>query len=165
MWNSRHSHLARQYPDAPLYGPFLMYITDEASWRERKLHGESCELRVRRSVRKESDVDLELNAEATDPDVAIPSIETDGETCSPRMNIGSGKEDPIELGGMDFNPDIPIPSIETDGDEFMDEEESEERVVELQNGRGERLVIEEESSGVLEARARDRDRDRDGYRS
>ncbi|KAM0127800.1 hypothetical protein ACHAP3_008656 [Botrytis cinerea] len=137
MWNSRHSHLARQYPDAPLYGPFLMYITDEASWREK----------------------------ATDPDVAIPSIETDGETCSPRMNIGSGKEDPIELGGMDFNPDIPIPSIETDGDEFMDEEESEERVVELQNGRGERLVIEEESSGVLEARARDRDRDRDGYRS
>ncbi|CCD43613.1 hypothetical protein BofuT4_uP064550.1 [Botrytis cinerea T4] len=70
MWNSRHSHLVRQYPDAPHYGPFLMYITDEASWRE--------------NMRREYD---------------------------------SG------------------------------------------------FANEEESSGVLEARARDRDRDRDGYRS
>ncbi|TEY52906.1 hypothetical protein BOTCAL_0253g00090 [Botryotinia calthae] len=143
-WNSRHSHLSRQYPDAPLYGPILMYITDKASWREiwmllpmsggKEMFG-SPEEGVKRSVRKESDVELEVSVGAADPDVPIPSIETDGETYSPRMNICPGKEDPMKLGWMDLDPDIPIPSIEFDGDEFMDEEGSEERLAELQNGK------------------------------
>ncbi|THV51717.1 hypothetical protein BGAL_0101g00190 [Botrytis galanthina] len=71
------------------------------------------------------------------------------------MNIGTGKEDTMKLGEMVLDPDIPVPSIKLDGDEYMEEEESEESFVELQNGKDERRAIEEESSDILEARARD----------
>ncbi|TGO49507.1 hypothetical protein BCON_0208g00100 [Botryotinia convoluta] len=210
-WNSRHSHLARQYPDAPAYGAFLIYITDKFLWREnmRRAYGsefaetmrfpgryrgpwyrrrvctgglcgeceqcgcycrcwvgsecserqrkgeclyvegmksrESCCSRVGRSVGKESDVELGVDEGIIDPDIPIPSIETDGETCSPRMNIGTGKVDTIKLGELVLDPDIPIPSIERDADDSRDKEESEGRLVELQNGKDERRLIEEES--------------------
>ncbi|TGO76910.1 hypothetical protein BELL_0131g00010 [Botrytis elliptica] len=71
------------------------------------------------------------------------------------MNIGTEKEDTMELGEMVLDPDIPIPSIEPDADDFMDKEVSGGRLVELQNGKNERHIVEEESSDILKARARD----------
>ncbi|TGO21469.1 hypothetical protein BPAE_0218g00060 [Botrytis paeoniae] len=190
-WNSRYSHLARQYPDAPAYGPFLIYITDKVLWRERGLgidggfvrvncvgdvdsvdvivdvgwevsvwivrgRGSVYMLKGRNLGRKERDVELEVGGAISDPDIPTPSIETDGEICSSRMNIGTGKEDTIKLGGIGSDSDIPIPSIELDGHEFIEEEESEGSLVELQNGNDERHLIEEENNEILEARARDR---------
>ncbi|TGO41093.1 hypothetical protein BHYA_0027g00090 [Botrytis hyacinthi] len=109
-----------------------------------------------RDARKERDAELGVDEGIVDPDIPVASIETDEETCSPGINIGPGKEDTMELGEMLLDPDIPIPSIELDGDEHMEEEEeSEGRLVELQNGKDERHVIEEESIDILEARARD----------
>ncbi|KAF5875337.1 uncharacterized protein Bfra_003791 [Botrytis fragariae] len=118
---------------------------------------EVCCSRAGRSVGKERDVELEVGEGIIDPEIPIPSIETDGETCSSRINIGTGKEGTLTLGEMGLDPDIPIPSIELDGDAFTDKEESEGRLVEFQNGEDERRLIEEENSDILEARARDRD--------
>ncbi|KAF7883205.1 uncharacterized protein EAF02_005125 [Botrytis sinoallii] len=70
------------------------------------------------------------------------------------MNFGTENED-MELGEMVLDSDIPIPSIELDADDFMDKEVSGGRLVELQNGKDERHIVEEESSDILEARARD----------
>ncbi|TGO20190.1 hypothetical protein BTUL_0001g02020 [Botrytis tulipae] len=183
-WNSRHTYLARRYPDAPAYGPFLVYITDKSLWRERDFgidggfvegkcvgnvdsvdviadvwcRGKNLGSFVAREwvgVRKERDVELGVDEEIGDPDIPIASIETDEETCLPGINTGPGKEDTTKLGEMVLDPDIPIPSIELDGDECMEEEEPEGRLVELQSGKDERRVVEEESSDIFEARARD----------
>lgn len=122
---------------------------------EREESGEFGCSRVGGSVREERDEELGVDEGIIDPDIPIISIETGGETCLHRMNLGTGKEDTMRLGEMVLDPDIPIPSIELDGGEHMEEEEPGESLVELQSGKDERRAIEEESSDILEARARD----------